>query len=117
MRARAGAALGAVLDDAGPGRTDAVVVLPGDPVPAPRAAVAEAVAGRAVRAPAVADALDALLDAEDFATRLDATYGLLRRQDPRTEEAVTRLGTVPPGYEDDHRVRAVWRREWERERP
>ncbi|QER86747.1 ankyrin repeat domain-containing protein [Streptomyces tendae] len=114
VRARTGGALGAVLDGADTGMVDAVVTLLRDPTRETRAAVAEAVAARPVRAPAVADALYALLGTEDFRTRLNATYGLLRRDDPRTEKAVARLGTAPPGHEDDHRVSAI--RHWQGER-
>ncbi|GGP98403.1 hypothetical protein GCM10010233_13560 [Streptomyces pseudogriseolus] len=117
VRARAGAALGAVHDGSDPALTDAVVTLLGDPAPETRAAVAEAVAHHTVHAPAVADALYILLDSADFRTRLNATYGLLRRQDPRTEAAVTRLGAAPPGYEEDHRVSAIWHWTWKRDHP
>ncbi|MFJ8909035.1 hypothetical protein ACIRG8_17610 [Streptomyces sp. NPDC102359] len=55
-----------------------------------------------------------LLGTEDFRVRLNATYGLLRRDDPRTEKAVARLGTAPPGHEDDHRVSVI--RHWQGER-
>ncbi len=80
-----------------------------------RARAAEAVANGADRTGAITDALAALLDEDDFGTRLDAAYGLLRRDDPRTGEAVRRLGPLfRPGYEHDHRLSAI--AHWNRER-
>ncbi|MEV7671385.1 ankyrin repeat domain-containing protein [Streptomyces sp. NPDC088752] len=101
---------------AGPGFTDAVVALLRDPAAGVRARAAEAVANGADRAGAIADALAALCDEDDFETRLHAVYGLLRRHDPRTEEAVRRLGPLfRPGHEHDHRLSAVVHGNRERE--
>ncbi|WP_189827432.1 ankyrin repeat domain-containing protein [Streptomyces finlayi] len=101
--------------DGSSGCTDAVVRLLQDPVAEVRARAASAVAGGADRTAAVADALLALLDEDDFATRLNAAYGLLRRDDPRTGEAIERVGPLDrPGFEHDHRLCAV--RSWQRSR-
>ncbi|MFI8201659.1 HEAT repeat domain-containing protein [Streptomyces sp. NPDC085937] len=83
-------------------------------MPEVRAAVLETIGAQYVRSPAVADALFSLTGSGDFTTRLNAALGLVLRKDPRTAEAVARLGPTPPGYEDDHRLHAIWR--WERER-
>ncbi|WP_432087695.1 ankyrin repeat domain-containing protein [Streptomyces sp. bgisy095] len=98
-----------VAHEAGSGLTEAVVGLLRDPVAEVRARAAEAVASGADRAGAITDALAALLDEDDFDTRLDAAHGLLRRDDPRTGEAIERLGPLSrPGYEHDHRLFALW---------
>lgn len=116
VRAAAGRALVAA-HDAGPDSTDAVVRLLRDPVAAVRAGIAEAVAESAVDpTEAIADVLVRLLDEDDFGTRLNAAYGLLRRDDPRTGEAIERLGRLSrPGFEHDHRLSAFWRWKWDRE--
>lgn len=81
-----------------------------------RARTAEAVADSADHSAAVADALVALLDEDDFGTRLDAAYGLLRRDHPRTGEAIERVGPLSrPGFEHDHRLSALWTWKWDRE--
>ncbi|MFF9343845.1 hypothetical protein ACF1CG_29315 [Streptomyces sp. NPDC014773] len=75
------------------------------------AAVAHSAAGHPEE---VADALAALLDEDDSETRLNAAFGLLRSNDPRTGEAIGRVGRPPhPAYEHDHRLSAFY--EWERE--
>ncbi|MGF0174054.1 HEAT repeat domain-containing protein [Streptomyces sp. Marseille-Q5077] len=98
--------------------TDALVALLRDPVAAVRGGAAEAVAPGKDRTAAVADALAALLDEDEFTTRLNAAYGLLRREDARTEEAIRRVGSLSrPGYEHDHRLSALWTWQWERDHP
>ncbi|MGW6721741.1 hypothetical protein [Streptomyces sp. NPDC054995] len=107
-----GGALAAAHDQS-PGVTDAVVALLRDPVADVRACTVEAAADGTDGTAAVADALVALLDADDLGTRLNAAYGLLRRNDPRTGEAIARVGShTRPGYEHDHRLSALWSWEW-----
>ncbi|MFE5919439.1 HEAT repeat domain-containing protein [Streptomyces sp. NPDC056468] len=114
VRDQAGRALAAAHDDSRE-VTDALVALLRDPVAAVRGGVAEAVAPGKDRTAAVADALAALLDEDEFTTRLNAAYGLLRRDDARTDEAIKRVGSFSrPGYEDDHRISALWT--WQRQR-
>ncbi|QKW25984.1 hypothetical protein HUT11_07600 [Streptomyces seoulensis] len=80
-----------------------------------RACTAEAVAHSTARTAAVADALLALLDEDDLGTRLNAAYGLLLRDDPRTGEAIERVGPLSlPGFEHDHRLHAFWTWKWDR---
>ncbi|WP_344176554.1 HEAT repeat domain-containing protein [Streptomyces albidochromogenes] len=117
VRAEAGGAL-ASADDGSAECADVVVRLLGDPVGGVRAAAAEAVSQGADRTAAIADALVALLDDDDLGTRLNAAYGLLRRGDPRTGEAIERVGPLSrPGFEDDHRLSAFWSWKWDREHP
>lgn len=116
VRAMTGAALCRVRDG-DPAVTDVIVTLLGDPVAQVRASTAEAVSHREDRSPAVADALFALLDDEDkeddLSTRLNAVYGLIRREDPRIAEAVARVSSGPyPDHVADHRLSAIWH--WER---
>ncbi|MFB7553143.1 hypothetical protein [Streptomyces sp. NPDC056154] len=63
-------------------------------------------------APAVADALAALLDEDDRIVRSEAAFGLSRRDDPRTGRAIERVGPLDPAFEHDHRARGL--REWSR---
>ncbi|OCC11319.1 HEAT repeat domain-containing protein [Streptomyces sp. PTY087I2] len=112
VRAATGAALAAAHDGT-PEFTDAVVALLRDPVADVRAVTAEAAAEGKDGTAAVADALMPLLDADDLGTRLNAAYGLLRRNDPRTGEAIARVGTHNrPGHEHDHGLSALWTWEW-----
>ncbi|MFJ5559955.1 HEAT repeat domain-containing protein [Streptomyces sp. NPDC093250] len=113
VRAMAGGALCRVRDRDS-AVTDVIVALLSDPEAEVRAWVAEAVSHRGDRSPAVADALFALLDKEDdVSTRLNAVYGLIRREDPRIAEAVAHVGSDPyPDYVADHRLSAIWH--WER---
>ncbi|MFI2908018.1 HEAT repeat domain-containing protein [Streptomyces sp. PDY-4] len=114
VRAAAGGALCSTCDGS-PEVTNAVVALLRDPVAMVRAWMSETVTHCADRSADVADALYALLDEEDFPVRLNAAYALLRREDPRTAEAVERLGSLSrPGYEEDHRLSAIWSWEWNR---
>ncbi|MGW0795462.1 hypothetical protein [Streptomyces sp. NPDC002692] len=116
VRARAARTL-VVAHDVSPGLTDAVVGLLRDPEAEVRARTAEALANSTNRGALVADALAALLDDEDFTMRLDAAYGLLRRDDPRTGEAIERLGPLSrPGFEHDPRLSALWRWKGNREK-
>ncbi|MFD8975609.1 HEAT repeat domain-containing protein [Streptomyces sp. NPDC059593] len=113
VRIEAGRALSAAHD----GSSDFGDVLVGllrDPVVGVRACVAEAVADGPDRSTAVADALVSLLDEDDFGTRLDAAYGLLRRDHPHTGEAIDRVGPLNhAGFEHDHRISACWTWKWE----
>ncbi|MFE9876893.1 HEAT repeat domain-containing protein [Streptomyces sp. NPDC005784] len=115
VRAEAGRVLTAAHDGSSE-FTDVIVGLLRDPAAEVRACIAEAVADGAIRTAAVADALVALLDEDDFGTRLNAAYGLLRRDDPRTGEAIERVGPPPgTGFEHDHRLSAFWRWKWDSE--
>ncbi|MFE7778519.1 ankyrin repeat domain-containing protein [Streptomyces sp. NPDC057445] len=117
VRAGAGGALIAAHDGSSE-FTDLIVGLLRDPVADVRACTAEAVADGADRTAAVADALVALLDEDDLVTRLNAAYGLFRRDDPRTGQAIERVGPLPrPGFEHDHRLSAFRRWKWDRENP
>ncbi|GGR53991.1 HEAT repeat domain-containing protein [Streptomyces roseolus] len=111
VRTSAGRVMGAE-HDGGAAFTNVVARLLRDPEVQVRAGVAEAAAAGDDRSPELADALAALLDDHDFDTRLSAAYGLLRRGDPRTGDAIGRLGQPPhPAYEHDHRLSALFR--WE----
>ncbi|MFB7579452.1 hypothetical protein [Streptomyces hydrogenans] len=113
MRAEAGRAL-IVAHEGSPDFADVIVGLLGDPVADVRASVAERVAHSADRTPAIADALAALLDEDLFDTCLNAAFGLLLRDDPRTADAIARVGAPPhPVYVHDHRLSRIWR--WERD--
>ncbi|MFI8093934.1 hypothetical protein ACIF9R_37460 [Streptomyces sp. NPDC086080] len=48
-------------------------------------------------------------------TRLEAAYGLALRDDPRTAEAIGRVGDDT--FADDHRWCTLWRRQYDREHP
>ncbi|MFL9656220.1 HEAT repeat domain-containing protein [Streptomyces sp. PB17] len=78
-----------------------------------RGGVAEALASSRDRTPAVADALAALLGDGNQLVRLEAAYGLALRDDPRTGEAIERVGPLGTGFEHDHRVNALW--DWNRD--
>ncbi|MEU4979182.1 HEAT repeat domain-containing protein [Streptomyces sp. NPDC021969] len=78
-----------------------------------RGGVAEALASSRDRTPAVADALAALLADGNQLVRLEAAYGLALRDDPRTGEAIERVGPLGVGFEHDHRVNALW--DWNRD--
>ncbi|MFD5965989.1 HEAT repeat domain-containing protein [Streptomyces sp. NPDC058783] len=78
-----------------------------------RGGVAEALASSRARMPAVADALAALLADGNQLVRLEAAYGLALRDDPRTGEAIERVGPLGVGFEHDHRVDALW--DWNRD--
>ncbi|MFF1275657.1 hypothetical protein ACFVZC_19975 [Streptomyces marokkonensis] len=67
------------------------------------------------RTPAVAETLFALLDEDDHLTRLEAAYGLALRDDPRTAEAIGRIGHDT--FADDHRWCALWRWQYDKEHP
>ncbi|MFG2132927.1 HEAT repeat domain-containing protein [Streptomyces sp. NPDC048751] len=107
-------AIAATFDTPTPEMTRAVLSLVRDPDAAVRAATAAALAASRDHTPPIADALAALLDEEDQLVRLEAAYGLARRDDPRTEEAIERVGPLGPGFDDDHRSWALWR--WKQEK-
>ncbi|ORT60065.1 HEAT repeat domain-containing protein [Streptomyces sp. CB03238] len=65
------------------------------------------------RTPRVAEALVALLDEENQMARLAAAWGLAMRDDPRTADAIERVGPLEPGAEHDHRWSELWR--WRRD--
>ncbi|MGW4873038.1 HEAT repeat domain-containing protein [Streptomyces chartreusis] len=77
-----------------------------------RGSAAVQLAASSDRTPAVADALVALLDEDDQLVRLEAAYGLALRDDPRTADAIERVGPLGPGFEHDHRASGLWW--WER---
>ncbi|MGA4845155.1 ankyrin repeat domain-containing protein [Streptomyces sp. G5(2025)] len=91
--------------------TDALLLLTRSPVVPARHGAAVKLAASRDRTPAVADALFALLDEDEQLVRLEAAWGLARRDDPRTEEAYERVGPLGPGFEHDHRAHALgeWR--------
>ncbi|GAB7106701.1 hypothetical protein JCM4814A_50150 [Streptomyces phaeofaciens JCM 4814] len=97
--------------------TQALLLLAEDPDAAARGAAAVALAGSPDRTPAVADALAALLHEDNQLLRLEAAYGLALRDDPRTAEAMERVGPLGEGFEHDHRADALWRWKWRRENP
>lgn len=80
-----------------------------------RGAAAAALAGSGDRTPVVADALAALLGEDNQLVRLEAAYGLALRDDPRTTEAIERVGPLGDGFEHDHRADEFWRWRWRKE--
>ncbi|MFE6668713.1 HEAT repeat domain-containing protein [Streptomyces sp. NPDC057697] len=100
-----------------PETTRTLVSLTGAADPDVRGAAAAALAGSPVRTPGVADALAALLDDDRQPVRLEAAYGLALRDDPRTAEAIERVGPLGTGFEHDHRADELWRWKWRREGP
>ncbi|MBM7168763.1 hypothetical protein JQK87_10135 [Streptomyces sp. G44] len=92
--------------------TAALLRLVESPVVSARHGAVVTLAASRDQAPAVADALFTLLAEDDQLVRLEAAWGLARRDDPRTEEAYERVGPLGPGFEHDHRVHALgeWRR-------
>ncbi|WP_328557956.1 ankyrin repeat domain-containing protein [Streptomyces sp. NBC_00358] len=80
-----------------------------------RGAAVAALAGSRDRTSAVADALAGLLDEDNQLVRLEAAYGLALRDDPRTAEAIERVGPLGHGFEDDHRADELWRWRWRKE--
>ncbi|KOT35308.1 hypothetical protein ADK41_25475 [Streptomyces caelestis] len=65
--------------------------------------------------PDAAETLLALLDEDDHLTRPEAAYGLALRDDPRTAEAIGRIGHE--SFADDHRWCTLWRRRYDKEHP
>ncbi|MET9354775.1 hypothetical protein ABZY14_17600 [Streptomyces sp. NPDC006617] len=89
--------------------TEELVRLARGPYEELRGGVVEALAASRDRTPAVADALAALLGDGDQPVRLEAAYGLVLRDDPRTGDAIERVGLLDGGaLEHDHRVSALW---------
>ncbi|MEW2399245.1 HEAT repeat domain-containing protein [Streptomyces sp. NPDC046862] len=111
VRLRACAA-GTGDDDLLPDIIQALLLLAEAPDPEVRREAVRVLAGSRDRTPAVADALAALLGEDDRLVRLEAAYGLAVREDPRTEEAIERVGPLGAGFDHDHRVSALWR--WRR---
>ncbi|MEU3225193.1 HEAT repeat domain-containing protein [Streptomyces sp. NPDC006976] len=95
----------------------ALLGLAEDSDPLARHAAAEQLASSPDRSAAVADALAALTGEESQWTRLEAAYGLALRDDPRTAEAIERVGHLGEGYEHDHRAGALWTWQWDRKKP
>ncbi|MDX3458278.1 HEAT repeat domain-containing protein [Streptomyces sp. ME02-8801-2C] len=104
-------------DDLLPEITRALLLLAEDPDPAARSAAATTLAGSRIRTPAVSDALVALLAHTDQLVRLEAAYGLAVRDDPRTGEAIDRVGPLGAGFEDDHRAGALRMWRWRKRNP
>ncbi|WP_393073108.1 hypothetical protein [Streptomyces sp. LN704] len=102
-------------DDLLPEVTRALLLLTEDPDAGPRGAAVAALAGSRDRTPAVADALAGVLGEDNQLVRLEAAYGLALRDDPRTAEAIERVGPLGDGFEHDHRVDALWRWRWRKE--
>ncbi|MEV8433200.1 HEAT repeat domain-containing protein [Streptomyces chartreusis] len=90
----------------------ALLLLAEDADPDLRGSAAVQLAASSDRTPAVADALVALLDEDNQLVRLEAAYGLALRDDPRTADAIERVGPLGPGFEHDHRASGLWW--WER---
>ncbi|MEU9290651.1 HEAT repeat domain-containing protein [Streptomyces sp. NPDC048275] len=99
-------------DDLLPEITRALLLLAEDPDADMRGAAATALADSRDRTPAVADALAALLNEDNQLVRVEAAYGLARRDDPRTDEAIERVGPLGAGFEHDHRAGALWWWRW-----
>ncbi|MFE9487498.1 HEAT repeat domain-containing protein [Streptomyces sp. NPDC006641] len=78
-----------VWDGLAPETVPALLRLARDPDARVRAAAAVAPAASRDRSPAVADALMTLLDEDDQLVRLEAAYGLSRRDDPRDRRGGT----------------------------
>ena len=97
--------------------TLSLLALATDPDPLVRLAAAEQLAISSDRSAIVADTLADLLDEEDQLTWLEAAYGLALRDDPRTAEAIDRVGELGAGFEHDHRASALGRWRWERNQP
>ncbi|MFD4529761.1 HEAT repeat domain-containing protein [Streptomyces sp. NPDC058470] len=98
--------------DLRPDITRALLLMAEDPDAETRGAAVSTLAEVQDLPRAVADALAGMLDDDDLLVRLAATYGLARCDDPRTAEAIERLGPLPAAYEHDHRPSALWR--WSR---
>ncbi|MGI5376983.1 HEAT repeat domain-containing protein [Streptomyces sp. CA-251387] len=112
---RLAACTAAVGDDSLlPDLTRALLLLLEEPDASVRSAAAAGLATSGDRSPAVADALAALLDDGDQNVRLEAGYGLAKRDDPRTADAIERVGPLGDQHVDDHRASALWRWEWEK---
>ncbi|AZQ36316.1 hypothetical protein EJ357_25060 [Streptomyces cyaneochromogenes] len=79
-----------------------------------RSAAAALLAGSGDRTPAVADALAALLDDSHQDVRLEGACGLAKRDDPRTADAIERVGPLGELSEHDHRADVLWR--WKQEK-
>ncbi|SFK23824.1 ankyrin repeat domain-containing protein [Streptomyces pini] len=86
-----------------------------DPHVTVRSVAAETLAASSDHSPVATAALWALLDEEHQLIRLEAAYGLARRDDPRTGEAFDRVGPLGPGFEHDHRLHALRERRWHEE--
>jgi len=97
--------------------TRALLLLAEAPDADVRGAAAAALAGSPDRTLAVADALAALLGEENQFVRLEAAYGLALRDDPRTAEAIERVGPLGDGFEHDHRADELWRWRWRKDNP
>ncbi|WP_406117743.1 HEAT repeat domain-containing protein [Streptomyces sp. NBC_00989] len=97
--------------------TRALLLLAEAPDAGVRGEAVAALAGSPDRTPAVADALAALLGEDNQLVRLEAAYGLARRDDPRTAEAIERVGPLGAGFEHDHRVDEFWRWRWRKDNP
>ncbi|MEV7192013.1 HEAT repeat domain-containing protein [Streptomyces sp. NPDC093510] len=102
--------VGANDDVPHPEVTEALLLMTGSPDVAVRRGAVVTLAASRDDAPAVTDALMAGLDDDDQLFRLEAAWGLARRDDPRTEEAYERVGPLGPGFEDDHRAQEL--RQW-----
>ncbi|MFJ9250934.1 hypothetical protein [Streptomyces sp. NPDC101776] len=97
--------------------TQALLLLARAPDADVRGAATVALAGSPDRTPAVADALAASLGEENQFVRLEAAYGLALRDDPRTAEAIERVGPLGDGFEHDHRAYELSRWKWRKDNP
>ncbi|NEC90859.1 hypothetical protein [Streptomyces sp. SID12501] len=104
-------------DDLLPEITRALLFPAEDPDADARGMAAVMLANSRIRTPAVADALVALLDHDDQIVRLETAYGLALREDPRTDDAIDRVGPLGPGFEHDHRASALSWWQWRRKNP
>lgn len=69
-----------------------------------RGEAAAALASSPDRTLALSDAQAASLGEDNHIVRLEAAYGLALRDDPRTAEAIERIGPLGDGFEHDHRA-------------
>jgi len=104
-------------DDLLPENTRALLLLAEAPDADVRVTATAALADSPDRTPAVADALAASLGDENQLVRLMAAYGLALRDDPRTADAIERVGPLGDGFEHDHRVNELWRWKWRKGSP
>ncbi|MFG2941898.1 ankyrin repeat domain-containing protein [Streptomyces sp. NPDC048282] len=102
-----------------PDGTRTLLALTGVPEAGVRIAAAAELSRPLDRTPAdaVADGLAALLTDDSQLVRLEAAHGLALRDDPRTAEAIERVGPLGDGFEHDHRADGLWQWKWRKAHP
>ncbi|OLZ65420.1 hypothetical protein AV521_32675 [Streptomyces sp. IMTB 2501] len=88
---------------------------PRAPDAALRGAAAAALVNSQDRTLAVADVLAALLGEENQLVRLNAANDFALRDDPRTADAIERVGRLGDGFEYEHRADELRRWSWRKE--